>query len=169
MPPAARTGILDCRPNPLQQFEHRCRSAHVAAGLDPLRDHGIRAGRGGGLRLLDRTALMDPQVRREPARRAPEGHDRIGSCRGFSVAGSHEGQQEVDGDRLAREGACGGYLGRDRYAYPCDRAEAAGVRHRGGELVPRDAAHSRLNDGCFEAAQIEGRRHLVHQQPSGRL
>jgi hypothetical protein len=124
-----------------------------------LGEHGVRAGRGGGLGLRDRAALMDPRVRREPARDAPERDDRVGIRRGLGIARSHEGQQEVDGDWPAGQPACGGDLGRDRRAYARDRAETPGLRHSRGELVPRDAPHPRLNDRRLAAAQIEGRRH----------
>jgi len=102
---------------------------------------------------------MDPRIRRQPARHAPERDDRVGIRRGLGIARSQEGQQQVDGDRPAGKPACGGDLNRDRRAYARDRAETPGLRHSRGEFMPRDAPHPRLNDRRFETTHIEGRRH----------
>jgi hypothetical protein len=70
---------------------------------------------------------------------------------------AHEQLRDVDAERLVGEVA---HLA-DLVAYRVeltrgrlDDPEAAGVRHRGGELRPRDVAHGCLHDRVLDAEQL---------------
>ena len=89
------------RAHPLEQLQGRRRAAHVAAGLDPLDDHRVGAGRVGGRRLGDRAALVEPGPAGAALRRAPEGDDDVGGRRRLEPVAAGEGQQQVDGERPA--------------------------------------------------------------------
>jgi hypothetical protein len=131
----------------------------VAAGLDPLGDHSIRARLGCGLRLVDRPALVDPGGSGEPARGAPKRHDHVGgSCR-LHIAGPNERQQQIDRNRPWSQPARGGHLRSDRRTRAGDRPETTSLRNRHREFVTRNEPHAGLNDRYLQAAHINDRGH----------
>ena len=130
----------------------------MPARLDALRDHRVDPGRGGRLRLGDRADLVDPGRWSRPPRLAPEGHYRVGLRGRFGVAAPYPRQQQVDGDRLVGQSARGGELVGDPGSRAADRPQPAGFRDGGGELVPGDRAHPRLDDRRVELREVEGHR-----------
>jgi phosphoribosylglycinamide formyltransferase 1 len=141
----------------LQQLQRGQVPSHVAARLDTLDDHGVRAGGVSGAGLGDRTALMDPGAAGAPLRPAPESYDHVRRCCRFEPAPPGEGEQQVHRDRSIRQPPRCGQLPPDRLRpRDRDRPQPAGVGNRRGELVPAETTtHPSLDDRGLDAKAVE--------------
>jgi hypothetical protein len=85
---------------------------------------------------------------------APKCHDHVGGRGCRHIAGTHERQQQIHGDRSSRQRACRGHLGSDIGARAGDRSQPTGLRDRCRELVSGNGTHAGLNNRHVQTAQI---------------
>lgn len=135
----------------------------MAAGLDALDDQRVGAGRVRRLRLGERAALVQPDIRRPPPRLAPEGDDGVGLRGRVEPIRLGERQQQVDRERLAGQRPRRRQLAADLVgAEHRDRAQTTRLGDRCGELVAAEAAaQPGLHHRDCDAESLEN-RHGLH-------
>ena len=180
MEPAASTGIftasticgIERQPGDL---------AGMAAGLGALGDHGVEAAVFAGLgvahgaadvhHLQPRRVKAIDEVARRHAEAGDEGRrpfldDDVGGL--FQRFG--DSGEQVDAERFFRERAHAAHLLADfvgAAAGHAERAEAAGLRHRGAEFGVGDAAHAGEQDRVVDAQHVANGRADGHGVRSG--
>ena len=176
MPPAATTGTgATASTTAGTSARVAVRAADVAAGLPALGDDDVGAGLGGAHRFGDAADAHHQEgagVVDAPGERrgiAPEqrddGHALVEHR--LDLLGDVEGEHDIGDEgpvgRLAQAPDPGARL----FAAPAgeaERAEAAGVRDRGGERRPGGAADRGLDHGDVDSEPFAERR--AHRNPS---
>jgi hypothetical protein len=152
-----------------QQLDERPIAAHMPAGLVPLDDQRVRAGRVGRLRVVERADLMNHahariaqaphDVRHHVPEQRDDRHPQFDACIELRVEqfARRRRRNQVHAERLRGGRANPLDLApdqRDRLTHHPEKTEPAGGAHRTRQLGPRDTAHAREHDRPGTAEQV---------------